>query len=234
MKRAQLFVLLTLVVVTVAGCVGSLQINMDTNIHNSAGKGDLIVNFRGTDLVNKALKDGDFSEYISRAQGAGLSVRRYMAGESAVLELSGNFKTLEELNALQADILAPLKLAPVVERASQPGLFVTRNTYEVTFQPLVTDNTDSLEAFAGGAQPLGKQTPSDIMLTYRLTTPGTMLSSNALEVNKNSAAWTLSHGQMQSQISLGVLSHQLQYGRIAGATIIGTLLAVVAYRRLFP
>ena len=233
MRRGLLAILLTAVTAMLVGCSGNLFVEMDTRISNSGGRGTLTVTVSGTGLVNETLKDGDLSEYFIRVEDEGFLVRRYTEGESAFVELSGNFESLEQLNVLQADLLAPLKLAPVIEYESQPGLFVSRNIFDVTFHNLMGDDMQSPETFTGTAVAVESTAPTDIVLTYRLRTPGKILSSNALGIENNAATWTLSSGQMQSNIALGVLSEQVRYGRIAGVALIGALAVVAVYKRFF-
>lgn len=231
MRRGLLVALLMAVTAILVGCSGDLFVEMDTRVNNSGGRGNLIVTVRGTGLVNETLRDGDLSEYFTQVKGEGFRVRRYTEGESALVELSRSFESLEQLNTLQADLLAPLKLAPVIEYETQPGLFVSRNVFDVTFHHLVGGDMETVETITGGALAEEIEILTDVMLTYRLRTPGKILSSNALGIEKNAATWTLSSDQLQSKIALGVLSEQVRYGRIAGVTLIGALAAFVIYKR---
>lgn len=231
MRRGLIVMVLTISML-LTGCEGSLFVEMDTSIDNSAGSGDFIISLSGTGEVNEALQRGDFSDYFTRIEDVGFFVRQYKEGESAFIEIRGSFESLEELNALQAELLAPLKLAPFIRQETRPGLFSARHIYDVTFR---TDSQEieSIPAWASWEDAgVGSEQPATF-LTYRLSTPGTILSSNALSVEKGAATWTLSDWQMRSGVSLGVLSEQLYYVRIAAAGLVLVSLAYMAYRWLF-
>lgn len=232
MRRSLLLLLLALLVLVLVGCEDSLHVDMDTRIRSNSGLGELIVTVSGTGAVNEALHNGDFADYFVRVEEAGFLVRQYTEGESAFVEVSSTFESLADLNTLQADLLAPLRLSPLVQREDRPGFFASRHIFDVTFKPVV-DDSNSIPTWLGEKHWQETDGQPAIFLTYRLTTPGKILSSNALSVEKNSAIWTLSDIQMQSGISLGILSSQLQYGRIAVVSVIIALLAYVAYRWLF-
>ncbi|NLW17165.1 MAG: hypothetical protein GX033_05905 [Firmicutes bacterium] len=232
MRRSLAIVCLALLMLVLTGCDGSLYVDMETRLQNSEGKGELLVTVSGTGDVNEALKNGDFSEYFSRVEAEGFFVRQYAEGDMGVIEIGGSFESLESLNTLQADLLAPLKLAPIIRAETLPGLFSSRNIFDVTFKNLDGEEEASIPTFFSGQQPPADVVP-DTFVTYRLTTPGKIVSSNALQVEKNSAVWTLSDTQIQSGISLGVLSQQWQYGRIAGAALLLVLVVISLYRWLF-
>ena len=220
--------MLAMLALVVRGCVGELRIDSQTTIDNSSGGGQLTLRVTGTGLVNQVLKDGNLDPYISEDAVAEMSVQRYIENDQAVLKIGGEFSSLDDLNALHRQSFSSLGIVPTIARVQRRGFLRTVTSYEILFEQPDEASGDSVSS---ASEETERMTP-DVILTYSLSVPGKVVSTNAVVRDGKVLTWTLSAGQMASNSVLSVTTQQGHPLRILGLAAIGALAALVIRQRV--
>ena len=224
--------MLALLVFVMTGCAGQMQIDTKTTIKTAAGAGALTLKVSGTGLVGEALRNGNLDQYIAGANTAGMSVRRYIEGEQAVLEVGGTFSSVDELNALQKEAFAPLGIVPSFTRSQRNSFFSSSTSYQVSFDSPSETPDANIESSSQSSQSASANLTPDIILRYDLTVPGKVTSTNAVVRDGTTLTWTLSAGQVLSNSTLDATSRQSHPERILGIVLTGCLAVFLVRRRL--